>query len=243
MAAARSTGPPMPSGSRSVCGTCTVPSLPLAGAAGMAPVMSVAVIGDAKVCGIATCALSSVFGADVLFDCRPIGVGEVIDGAAGAGISGLTAFSAGACAGGACSFEFSIGGICGALPMSSSVIAILKVLSTITITLTPTSTERILDVTVEGALSTALFAVLSAALALSPPLSLAAAFAAARLAFSSTCAAAAACAARRAAAMKLDELTGSFLPAGISLIALSEAAIRSDGDDIRPAGRVPGSSG
>ena len=43
--------------------------------------------------------------------------------------------------------------------------------------------------------------------------------------------------------MKLDELTGSLGPAAISLIALSEAAIRSDGDDMRAAGRVPGSSG
>ena len=43
--------------------------------------------------------------------------------------------------------------------------------------------------------------------------------------------------------MKLDELTGSFGPAAISLIALSEAAIRSDGEDMRAVGRVPGSSG
>ena len=50
-------------------------------------------------------------------------------------------------------------------------------------------------------------------------------------------------AARRAAAMKLDELTGSLVLAAISLIAISEAAIRSDGEDMRAAGRVPGSSG
>jgi len=43
--------------------------------------------------------------------------------------------------------------------------------------------------------------------------------------------------------MKLDELTASFGPAAISLITLSEAAIRSEGEDIRAAGRVPGSSG
>ncbi len=43
--------------------------------------------------------------------------------------------------------------------------------------------------------------------------------------------------------MKLDVLTGSFGPVGISLSAFSEAAMRSDGDDIRAAGRVPGSSG
>ena len=149
-------------------------------------------------------------------------------------------FSAGACAGAAGSLEFSIGGICGALPVSSSVIAILKVPSTITTTLAPTSSERILEVMVEGCRVASLAFV---SLALSPAFSLAAAFAAARAALSLGGAAAAACAARRAAAMKLDELTGSFLPAGISLIALSEAAIRSDGEDIRPDGRVPGSSG
>ena len=33
-------------------------------------------------CGIATCALSSMFGAEPLFDCRPIGAGEIIEGAA-----------------------------------------------------------------------------------------------------------------------------------------------------------------
>ena len=69
------------------------------------------------------------------------------------------------------------------------------------------------------------------------------AFAAAFAAFSLAGAAAAACAARRAAAMKLDELTGSLAAAEISLITLSDAAIRSDGDDTRPVGRVPGSSG
>ena len=43
--------------------------------------------------------------------------------------------------------------------------------------------------------------------------------------------------------MKLDVETGSFGPVGISLSALSEAAMRSDGDDARAVGRVPGSSG
>ena len=57
------------------------------------------------------------------------------------------------------------------------------------------------------------------------------------------CAAAAAWAARRAAAMKLDAVAGSGLAAGISLMALSEAAMRSEGDAGRPFGRVPGSSG
>src|ERR1019366_7431326 len=110
---------------------------------------------------------------------------------------------------------------------SSSVIAILKVPSTITTTLAPTSNERILEVTVEVSL-------------LLPP---AAAFSGPRPALSGGGAAAAAWAARRAAAMKLEVLTGSFAAPGISLMALSEAAMRSDGEADRPAGRVPGSSG
>ena len=63
--------------------------------------------------------------------------------------------------------------------------------------------------------------------------------------FSGTaCAAAAAWAARRAAAMKLDDDTGGLgAAAGISLIASSDAAMRSDGEAGRPPGRVPGSSG
>src|SRR5947208_16700601 len=94
----------MPSGSRSVGGTCTTPNLPLAGIDdfGIAPVMSLALIGEA-VCGIVSCALSSRFGADVLFDCLPIGVGDVSDGIAGsgtdgAGMSGATPESGGDCA-------------------------------------------------------------------------------------------------------------------------------------------------
>ena len=43
--------------------------------------------------------------------------------------------------------------------------------------------------------------------------------------------------------MKLVALTGSFGPAEISLMAFSEAAMRSDGEAARPVGRVPGSSG
>ena len=86
--------------------------------------------------------------------------------------------------------------------MSSSVIAILKVPSTITTTLAPTSSERILEVMFER--------FLVAVLGLVAALVLDAAFAAERPAFSGGGAAAAACAARRAAAMKLDELTGSL---------------------------------
>jgi hypothetical protein len=84
-----------------------------------------------------------------LSDCRPIGVGDVIEGIAGAGAAGFAPSSAGGSAGGAGSLEFSTAGNCGALPLSSSVIAILKVPSTITTTLAPTSSERILEVMVD----------------------------------------------------------------------------------------------
>ena len=43
--------------------------------------------------------------------------------------------------------------------------------------------------------------------------------------------------------MKLDVLAGSGVLAGISLMAFSEAAMRSDGEAARAVGRVPGSSG
>src|SRR6478672_11652763 len=123
-----------------------------------------------------------------------------------------------------------MGGICGALAPSSSVIAILNVPRTMTTTLAPTSSERILEVMVEG-----------------PPAMAPAAFLAGwRAAISAADAAAAAWAARRAAAMKLDVLTGpagAGALGGIPLSALSEAAMRSDGEPTRAAGRVPGSSG
>src|SRR3954469_14725218 len=244
MAAARSTGPPMPSGSFSLGGTAIVESLPAAtGAAGMAPVTSLAGAGEGAACGGVTMrALSSVFGAGALFDCLSSGVGEISEGPAGADVAGLAPLSDGAGDSVTGSVEFSTAGIAGGLPVSSSVIAILNVPSTITTTLAPTSSERIREVTADVDLSPGTVT-LAPVLVLSLTLSLAAAFAAARAAFSLTGASAAACAARRAAAMKLDELTGSFGPAAISLIALSEAAIRSDGEDIRAEGRVPGSSG
>jgi hypothetical protein len=67
----------------------------------MAPVMSPADIGDpvsaAAAGGIATDAvLSGMFGTELLSDCRPLGVGALIDGAAGAGAAGLALLSAGA---------------------------------------------------------------------------------------------------------------------------------------------------
>src|SRR5580704_13806801 len=131
-------------------------------------------------------------------------------------------------------------------PTSSRFIASLKVPSTITTTLAPTSSERILVVRGEDGLAPSLAPtlMLSLALAASFAASLAFALAAARPALSlAGCAAAAAWAARRAAAMKLEDDTGSFGADGISLIALSDAAMRSLGEDMRPPGRVPGSSG
>ena len=168
--------------------------------------------------------LSAASGAAGLNDCRPIGVGEVIEGIAGAGVAGFSAAGGGAGGG---STEFSIDGGRGALPPSSSVIAILNEPSTMTTTLAPTSNERILEVMVEG----------------SPGLSRAASFCGPRAALLAAGAAAAAWAARRAAAMKFVALTDSFGLTEISLMALSEAAMRSDGEADRPVGRVPGSSG
>jgi hypothetical protein len=73
-----------------------------------------------------------------------------------------------------------------------------------TTTLAPTSSERILELIVDGCLA------LLPVVPLSGP----------RAALSPAGAAAAAWAARRAAAMKLEVLAGSRVPAGISLIAL-----------------------
>ena len=144
--------------------------------------MSLAAAGAGGVAcgGTAIRALSSVFGAEELFDCFSTGVGEIIKGAGAgvAGIAGLALLSAGAgaCTGAAGSLACSIIGSCSTLPVSSSVIAILNVPSTITTTLAPTSSERILEEMFE--------AFLSSALALSPPLAFGAAFAAERPAFS-----------------------------------------------------------
>ena len=104
-------------------------------------------------------------GREVLLDCRPIGVGEVIEGAAGAAPArGIVRLLPSARPEKAGSLEFSIAGICGALPVSSSVIAILKVPSTITTTLAPTSSERILEVMVDGSLPSGLSLAFAAAL-------------------------------------------------------------------------------
>src|SRR5882757_6009397 len=99
----------MPSGNFSVGGTCTRLSLRLPGAAGTAGIVlvtSAAATGAALIGGIATDAvLSGALGAEVLSDCRPIGVGEVIDGA---GAAGLALFSAGDGAGACGSLESSM---------------------------------------------------------------------------------------------------------------------------------------
>src|SRR4051812_19770205 len=222
----------MPSGSFSLGGTWIMPSLarPVPESA---PVTSLDAGGGATGAGgISTEAELPEFagsaGAALFCDCLPIGVGEVIDGVICSGVAGLVS-TGGACGAGA-GKEFSMAcGAGGALPPSSRFIAILKVPSTITTTLAPTSSERIFEVMVEAP---------------SWPLSLARAIAALapRAGFSGGCAAAA-CAARRAAAMKLDDDTGSLGAAGISLIALSDAAMRSDDVAMRAPGRVPGSSG
>jgi hypothetical protein len=70
------------------------------GAAGIVPVISLDDTGEAEgiagICGIATDAeLSEPLGAELLSDCRPIGVGEVIEGVAVSGIAGLALSSAG----------------------------------------------------------------------------------------------------------------------------------------------------
>src|SRR5258707_12175463 len=94
---------------------------------------------------------SAALGAALLSDCRPIGVGEVIEGAAGAGIAGLAPSSAGDGAEGACSPELSMAGTCG-MPPSSRVIAILNQPSPVTTKLAPASNQRILGESDEGPL-------------------------------------------------------------------------------------------
>src|SRR3954447_18657289 len=88
-------------------------------------------------------------GAALFWDCRPIGVGEVIDGVTCSGVAGLFSTGGGACgAGGGGEFSIACGDGDELLP-SSRFIAILKVPSTITTTLAPTSSERIFEVMFE----------------------------------------------------------------------------------------------
>src|SRR6185312_15035886 len=106
IAALRSAGPPMASGSRSVAGTAIIEGLPpRAGAVASAPVMSAAGAGGTGTGGDgATRALSSMFGAIELLDCFSAGVGDIRIGAGigvvgTAGIAGFASISAGAGAG------------------------------------------------------------------------------------------------------------------------------------------------
>src|SRR5262245_12757915 len=125
----------MPSASRSLDGTWTVPSRVRGAVVGIAPVMSLlpaegggAVTGGGD--GISTDAvLPELAGAALLRDCRPSGVGDVIDGVTCSGTAGFALFSAGTGACGAGTLAgFSIAGTGGALPPPSSrFIAILKV--------------------------------------------------------------------------------------------------------------------
>src|SRR5580698_5184777 len=141
----------MASGSLSVGGTWIIASLPVLnddGESGIVPVTSpVADIdGEALSCGMvreATPLLDVV----LLNDCRPIGVGDVIEGIIGAGAELAPPLPAGAAAG--ASDEPSAAGIVAGVPVSSKLIAILKVPSTITTTLAPTSNERIFEVMVD----------------------------------------------------------------------------------------------
>src|SRR5690349_5743960 len=158
----------MPSGSRSLVGTATIANLvAVGGSVVIAPVMSLAAAGAGAGASTGACAgggggtairaPSSMFGAEELFDCFSTGVGDIIRGVAGiAGAAGITGLmfstGAGARAGAAGSLGCSIVGSCSTLPVSSSVIAILNVPSTITTTLAPTSSERILEDMVEGIL-------------------------------------------------------------------------------------------
>src|ERR1700722_524650 len=129
----------MASGSRSVGGTWIIASLPVldeAGDSGTVPVTSPVDENEgAEFCGITTEAAPSPLPIGALLkDCRPIGVGDVIEGIVCVGNAGFALLPAGEAGDGA-SIEFSAPGIAGAAPLSSSVIAILNVPSTITTTL------------------------------------------------------------------------------------------------------------
>src|SRR6202043_2720532 len=109
------------SGSLSLGGICTTDNLRPVGPlcwVGIVPVISLddtgVAAGAAIAGGITTDARLSSAG-EVLSDCRPIGVGEVIEGVPGEGvagscIAGLALSSAGGWAEGCGSLEFSIGG-------------------------------------------------------------------------------------------------------------------------------------
>src|SRR6478672_466514 len=108
MAAVRKAGPPMPSGSFSLGGTWTWPSFARL-EPDNAPVTSFAAAGGggaaAGTCGISTDAVPAgvvtVTGAVLFCDCRPIGVGDVIDGVTCSGVAGRLSTGGGAWGAGA----------------------------------------------------------------------------------------------------------------------------------------------
>src|ERR1700761_7336456 len=126
--------------------------LPVVVVFGIEPVTSDGGISD---CGMVMLAVAS--GAVPFNDCLPIGVGEVMDGP-GAGWfgAGLLVLSAGAVAGAWSADFLSMPGRRARSPTSSRFIASLKVPSTITTTLAPTSSERILVVKGEDGLAPSL---------------------------------------------------------------------------------------
>src|SRR5271170_1200977 len=123
----------MASGSLSVGGIAMTANLPLpddVGESGIAPVTSPpAEIEDSAVLGgmVTEAMLSLLPGVALLKDCRPIGIGDVIEGSLSAGLAPLSPGEAGDAP--------STVGMPGGTPVSSSVIAILNVPSTITTTL------------------------------------------------------------------------------------------------------------
>src|SRR5579862_5322863 len=142
MAAVRSTGPAIPSGSLSVGGIAIIESLwllpEICWSVGIEPVIS------EFACGIATEAVASEAPL-LLSDCLPIGVGEVICGVTWSSGAGAAPFAAGGWLDGCGSLAVSAAGAeagAGLCPLepSSSDIAILNVPSTMTTTLAATST-------------------------------------------------------------------------------------------------------
>src|SRR5271154_4845565 len=147
----------MASGSLSVGGIAIIANLLVpdeAGESGIVPVTSplAEIEGATVLSGMATEAILSLLpDAALLRDCRPIGVGDVIEGNVWAGIGG-PAFLLGGEAGDEASPELSTAGTPDGPPVLSNVIAILNVPSTITTTLAPTSKGRIFEGMVDGAL-------------------------------------------------------------------------------------------
>ena len=190
---------------------------------------------DRRRCGIATVAVPS--GAALLNDCRPIGVGEVIEGVAGAGSAGLALSCAGGCAAGACSIELSIAGIGGAVAAVEQRHRHLE------------GAEHDHDharadqqrADLGGDGRRLLVRILAR-----PCRSLGLAGGGLERAATGLVGGRRGGGGLRGAARGGDEARGAdrlAALAGISLIALSEAAMRSDGVAARPVGRVPGSSG